>query len=309
MNNPRVVILGTIDEPLAKDIHHRFGSIHLKNPENWSGQIPNRHEVEAIIMRSPFTLRADEIDFFPKLRGVIRAGSGLDGIDVESLTQRNIRFYRCSGNANGVAELVFGMILSLCRRIAVNHQSLIDGHWEKFSQVDEEIYSKNITIVGYGQVGQRVAAIAKAFAMNINIVEHDSNLVHKVGLASRIGASITANLKSCLGSTDVLVLCCPLTDQTKYLINSDVLNQMKDSAIVINVARGGVWSFSEVIAALDRGDIGGAGVDVYEIEPPVDYSQFTHPLLCATPHIGGQTKQSQQRIASSIKTKLESILL
>ena len=253
----------------------------------------------AIIVRNRTQVTAALVAKAPKLEVVGRLGVGLDNIDLKACAARNITVCPAIGaNAVSVAEYVIGSALILARGAAYfGSQSLVDGRWPREAAGNGwEIAGKRLGIIGYGNIGQTVAERARA--MGMSIVAFDDY----VPASSPAWAETTrVSLDDLLRTSDVVSLHCPLTPETRHIIDAARLATMKKGALLINAARGGVVDEAALAAALKNGHLGGAAVDVFDIEPIDAKSGAAFagvPNVILTPHVAGVTRESNARISS-----------
>ena len=250
-------------------------------------------DYDAIVIRSATRLDAELLSQGEKLKVVARAGIGVDNVDVAAATERGILVVNSpTANLLSATEHTFALMLALARNVPAADRSMRAGEWNRKGFVGTELQGKTLGVVGFGQIGQRVAARAKAFDMEV--VAYDPFM--DAGMGERLEVELLP-LGEMLGRSDFVTLHVPLTDQTRGVLSSAEMAQMKPGAMLINCARGGVVDEAALIEALDSGHLAGAAIDVFETEPPTDRRLAEHPLTVTTPHIGAQTREAQERIA------------
>jgi D-3-phosphoglycerate dehydrogenase / 2-oxoglutarate reductase len=262
---------------------------------------PRLHELigdyDALIVRSATKVTRDLLEAARSLRVVGRAGIGVDNIDVAAATERGVLVVNSpTANLLSATEHTFALLLALARRVVDADRSLKAGTWDRKSHVGVELYRKTLGIVGFGQIGQRVAQRARAFEMEV--LAYDPYLNAEV--ARGLDVEPLEDLDELLRRADAITFHTPLTDQTRGLLDRERLALMKEGALVVNCGRGGVIDEEALLEALDAGRLGGAALDVFAQEPPADYRLAAHPRVVATPHIGAQTHEAQERIATEI---------
>ncbi len=226
----------------------------------------------------------------PNLKVVSAGGVGYDHIDVEEANKRGITVAICAGcNNHAVSELAFGMMLNLARQIRPADIAMRgDDSWGRFS--GGELWGKTLGVVGVGRVGKATALLGRAFGMRIlaNDVDWDITFANEHGFSY-------VPLDTLLRESDYISLHCPLTTVTRGLIDEDAIDKMKETAILINTARGPIVKQEALVNALATKRIAGAGLDVFEVEPHPDnpYIEFDNVIL--TPHIGGSTAEAFDR--------------
>jgi len=244
-----------------------------------------------IIANSP--LSGEVIRSAPKLKMISVAFTGVDHVDADACRERNIVVCNAQGYCtDAVAELTFGLIISVLRNIVACDARTREGK-TKDGLVGYELLGKTLGIVGTGAIGRRVAEIAKVFGCKI--IGYD---IYPNEQAREIGIEYVS-LEKLFSESDIITLHTPLTEETKHLVNKERIALMKPTAIIINAARGPVVDSQALADALNEGRIAGAGIDVFEDEPPISPD---HPLLNAknvtvTPHIAFATKESIYRRA------------
>jgi (S)-sulfolactate dehydrogenase len=256
-------------------------------------------DARGIIVRNRTQVTAALIAKAPKLQVVGRLGVGLDNIDLPACAARNITVCPAIGaNAVSVAEFVIGSALMLARSAAYfGSAALVGGKWPREAAGNGwEITGKRLGIIGYGNIGQTVAGRARAMGMTVAAFDDympASSPAWKD--ATRLG------LDDLLATSDVVSLHCPLTPETKNMLDATRLARMKKGALLINAARGGVVVEADLAAALKSGHLGGAAMDVFDIEPIDAASGAVFagvPNVILTPHVAGVTRESNARISS-----------
>ena len=253
-----------------------------------------------VVVTNKVILDAQTLEAADALRLVCVAATGTNNVDLEAARRRgitvcNVRDY----GTPSVVEHVFALILSLRRRLQDYRHALARGEWQRsphFCLLDypmTELRGKTLGIIGYGVLGQAVARVGEAFGMRILIAQRPGG----PAAAGRIP------LDDLIASADVISLHCPLTEATRGLIDADALARMKPEALLINTARGAIVDARALVSALRRGDIGGAGIDVLDPEPPA----ADHPLLATdlpnlivTPHVAWASREARQRLADQL---------
>lgn len=237
-----------------------------------------------------------------RLKVVSAGGVGYDHIDIDEAARRGIAVCNCAGcNNRSVAELAFGMMLSLSRQIYQSDRAMREGKWGRF--FGPELWGKTIGIVGLGRVGKSVAQLAKGFGMRIlaNDVAWDITYADEHGISY-------VPLDRLLQESDYVTLHTPLTPWTHNLIDERAIELMKPSAYLINTARGPIVKEAALCDALKRDRIAGAGLDVFEIEPTYDcaYREFDNVII--TPHIGGASNEAYDRSLQLALLNVTSVL-
>ncbi|MGQ9618520.1 MAG: hydroxyacid dehydrogenase [Candidatus Aminicenantia bacterium] len=242
---------------------------------------------EAIIVRSATKVTKKVIDSAENLKIIVRAGIGLDNIDVKAAEEKGIKVANTpTATSISVAELTLGLMLSLARRIPYANQSMKERRWEKKTLEGTELYGKTLGIIGFGRIGKEVSKRAKAFGMEI--------IVYDVIKITDLDVK-QVELDELLRSSDYITIHVPLTDQTRGMISKREFEKMKDGVFILNMARGGIVDEKALLEALNSGKVKGAGLDVFEKEPPEDFTLIEHPNVVCTPHVGAAAEEGQER--------------
>ena len=250
-------------------------------------------DVDALLLR-PGMLSKRVIDTADRLKIIAVHGAGVDQVDVQAATEKGVFVTNApGGNANAVAELTFGLILSVIRRIAWADRHVREGKWEEARFLGTELQGKTIGIIGLGRVGSRVAKIAKAFGMEI--LAYDPYISQE--RAKKVDAT-SVTLETLLKESEVVTIHVPLTEETRGMIGKEELKSMKRSTILINVARGPIVDEAALYEGLKTDLIAGAALDVLQEEPPSPNNPlFQLDNIVITPHMGGSSTRALKTIA------------
>jgi D-3-phosphoglycerate dehydrogenase len=265
-----------------------------------AGLDPALGPCEVLVVRSGVTMSSDVLSRAPGLRLVVRAGSGLDNLDLDHLSSRGIRLVRVPGpGARAVAELTFGLILAAARRIAEADRQVRAGSWRKHELAGPLLEGKVLGIVGAGSIGSTVGRLGVAWGMRVVgcIAEGD-----EVSRARLDGTGIElVDLDAVLAAADILTIHVPLLPSTRHLVNDEVLARLKPGSIVINAARGGVLDEEALYEALASGHLAAAGLDVHEQEGDGVVPKLADlPNVVLTPHIGAMASDAQRQIGARV---------
>ncbi len=258
-----------------------------------------------IVVRSRTTITKEMIDKADNCKIIARVGVGLDNVDQVAAKAKNIRVINAvEGAMNAVAELVLGFMLSLARQTARGDRAIRDGKWLKKELKGTELRGKYLGIIGLGNIGKRLARLARALNMNIigyDVMPIDEEFAKEVGL-------MKADLNTLLQSSDYISIHVPLLDSTYHLLDAQKMSTMKKTAKIINTSRGGVVDEDALYEAIKNGNLGGAALDVFEQEPATGNKLAELDNVILTPHIGAQTKEAQSLAANVIGEKIIQIL-
>ena len=256
-------------------------------PEQLGEELKN---YDVLVVRSATKVRKPVIDAAVKggrLKLVIRAGVGVDNIDVAYAMENGIKVTNTPNSSSAsVAELAIGHMFALARFIAASNVTMREGKWEKKKYKGIELAGKTLGLVGFGRISREVAKKAEALGMTVlytDIIGEAQNCTYEY-----------CQFADVLKRSDFLSLHVPFTG--KPVIGADEIAMMKDGAYLINCARGGVVSEKALLDALNSGKIAGAGIDVFEEEPSKNLDLINHPNVSVTPHIGASTSEAQKRI-------------
>ena len=261
-------------------------------------------DYDGILIRSATKLTADILENCSNLKVIGRAGVGVDNVDLDVATKNKILVMNTPlGNLEATAELTVGLMFSLYRHIHNANASTHEGKWEKAKFMGTELKGKTLGIVGFGNIGQRVAEICKVIGMQILT---NSNSASDETLNS-FGAK-KVSTEELISSSDVLSLHTKLNDQTKNMLNKESIATMKSSSVIINCARGGLINESDLKDALNNDVIAGAAIDVYETEPATENVMFGAKNLLLTPHLGASSKEAQSNVAIDVANQVADFL-
>jgi len=257
-------------------------------------------EYDAIIVRGRTKVTAAVIEAATRLRVAGRAGVGVDNIDLNSAKAHGVTVVNSPiATTLAVAELTFGLMLSLIREIPRADAALKAGNWLKKELEGIELAGKTLGVIGFGRIGCNVAKFAKAFDMRV--VAFDPLLDNDE--ITRRGAN-PATYDELLQQADIITLHIPLTADSRNLINAEAIAKMKDGVRIVCAARGGVIDEEALLQGLESNKIAGVALDVFTAEPPGMTALVEHPRVIGTPHIGAQTAEAQERAAVDIATEV-----
>ena len=265
-------------------------------------------QFDGIIVRSATKITRDVIRAGKKLKIIVRAGTGYDNINIEECNKHGIVVLITPlGNVNAVVELTIGLMLNFARNIYKANTSMREGKWDKKSLRGSELQGKTVGVIGLGNIG--AAVVKKCQVFNMNVVAFDRFVPKKRG--QDLGVELLDNFDDFLARSDYITIHVPLTVQTKDLISYSEIEKMKSTAIIVNVARGGVVNEQALYNALKNNKIGGACIDVFSKEPvdPKDVPPFIELDNCiTTPHLGASTYEAQIEVAKLASERIVTAL-
>ncbi len=282
-------LLALAEEKLGNRAEIVYYDTRVTDPDTLAGRAEDADI--AVISNLPF--KKEVMERCPKLKMLSVAFTGVDHVDMDYCHERGILVSNCAGYSNtAVSELVFGLALSLYRRIIECDRAVRAGK-DKTGLVGLELSGKKFGIIGMGAIGTRTAQLAKAFGCEVLGFNRSPRQIEGVRMT---------DLDTLLSECDIVSLHVPLTDETKGLIGERELSLMKPDAVLINTARGPVVDSRALAAALKEGRLAGAAVDVYETEPPIaqDHPLLTAPNVTATPHVAFATKEALYQRAAIV---------
>jgi D-3-phosphoglycerate dehydrogenase len=251
---------------------------------------------DALVIRGRTRVIRPVLEAGIKLRVIGRAGVGVENIDLATAQAKHITVINApTATTLAVAELTFGLIFSLLRAIPKADASMKTGIWRKKDFIGTELAGKTLGIIGVGRIGTAVAQRAAPFSMGI--LGHDP-LISIDEIQSRGAKPVT--LDDLYANADIISLHLPLNPDTRGLIDGHALTSMKRGVYLISTARGGIIDETALLARLESGQVAGAALDVFSQEPPGLSALVAHPNVIATPHVGAQTAEAQERAAVHI---------
>ncbi|HXW37743.1 MAG TPA: hydroxyacid dehydrogenase [Nitrososphaerales archaeon] len=260
---------------------------------------------QVLIVRSRTKVDGEVLDAATSLRLIVRPGTGLDNVDVDRAKSKGVTVFNSPESlVEAVAEHVTLLMLALSRKLVEADEATLAGEWTKQKLMGSELKGKTLGIVGLGRIGRRIGEIASVLGMSI--LAYDVIPIPTEVLRS-MGGSVS-DLEGVFGDSDYVTLHVPLTSETKHLVDSARIASMKRTAFIINTSRGGVVDERALAEALRTGVIAGAGLDVFEEEPPSG-PILSAPNVILTPHIAGQTIEAQESAVSAIGDKVRAFFL
>ena len=265
---------------------------------------PALREFDAAVIRSATKIQAAQIDACQnsRLKCIVRAGVGLDNIDVAYAQDHGIDVYNTpQASAESVAELALAHIFSCARYISICGKSMRDGRWEKKACGEGiEVRGKTLGIIGFGRIGQTLGQLAQALGMEVLAYDISRNKSFESDTIRYV------DLEELLEKSDFVSLHTPAIDG-RPLVDAAFLSKMKHGAIFINTSRGNNVDEQALLDALNSGKIRAAGLDVYAQEPAANHELYSHPHVSCTPHIGAATQEAQGRIGAEIVEIIENV--
>lgn len=295
--------LGITEENLSERISKKLGNLceivyHKDRNEDIKTLIERSKDADVVVL-SNIKYPREVIEKCDNLKMICVAFTGFDHVDILSCKEKNVEVCNCAGYSTvAVADVVFGMVLSLSRNL-IECNNVVRNEGTKDGLVGFELEGKTFGVLGLGAIGLRVATIAKAFGCKVLAYSRTEKQIEGIEFVDK---------ETLLRESDIVSLHVPQNDETLNLISKNELELMKKTAFLINTARGPVVNSEDLANALRCGDIAGAGVDVFETEPPIEKE---HPLLncpnvIATPHIAFASVQAFEKRADIVASNIKS---
>ena len=268
------------------------------------------HEYEGIIVRSKITLFEETLQKAKKLKFIGRPGSGLDLIDLEYCRENDIVVCRsATSNSNAVAEHTLGMLLAWMNNLVKANNEVKNMVWHREANRGFEIMGKTIGIIGFGNTGSRFAKKLQGFG--VTVLAYDR---YKEGFAKEYPYVKESNLEEICAKADIVSFHLPLNKETKYYLNTDLIEAFVKPLLVINTSRGPIINTRDLIKGLDKGKIRGACLDVLEHEKPEEYTElernmyenlFSREEILLSPHVAGWSAKSKIQMESFLLDEIE----
>lgn len=250
---------------------------------------------DAIIVRSATKLTPALLEGQTRLKLIVRAGVGVDNIDLPAATRQGIIVMNTpAGNTTSTAEHTIAMLMALSRFIGPAYASMKEGKWDRKSFTGVQLAGKTIAVVGLGRIGLSVAK--RCNALEMKVLGYDPFLSHEK--AAESGIELYRDIDELITKCDYLTVHTPFTEETKGLINAERLAKMKKGVRIVNCARGGIVDEGALADAIEKGHVAGAAIDVFVKEPPEPENRLPKlPQVLATPHLGASTDEAQEQVA------------
>jgi D-3-phosphoglycerate dehydrogenase len=297
----KIHINDPLDENALKKLQNELPDLEITSEHLEKDVLKDKiKEIDVLIVRSATKVTKEILEHADKLKIVARAGMGLDNIDVDTAKLKGITVLNTPGqNSLSVAELVIGMVLDIYRHITRGTIGLKNEQWEKKQLEGLELSQKTFGIIGFGYVGKNLAQLLKGFQTNTLVYD-----VFEISEEEQKNYNVRqVTLEELLQNSDIISLHIPKNEKTYHFISEPQIKMMKDGAVIINAARGGVLDENAVLKYLKNGKLLGVGLDVFEEEPPKGdlYKElFALQNVVVTPHIGASTKEAQERVGINI---------
>jgi len=302
---PKVLISDSMSNVAQKIFEKNKISVDVKIGLSEEEIIKIIPDYDGMVVRSATKVTKKIILAGKKLKAIARAGAGVDNIDVPVAKENNMIVMNTpGGNSNATAEHTFALIMSLLRKIPFANETTHKGKWEKKNIKGTELSKKTLGIVGFGNVGVRLSNLVKGFDMNI--------LVNSKSLESRkkdYPHLKNVSFDELISSSDIISFHCKAAKDGKPLITKDHYKKMKNTAYIVNAARGNIVDEKDLNDALNENLISGAALDVYSKEPAKENILFNNPKVILSPHIAASTKEASIIVAEMAANQISNFLL
>ncbi|MFX1571970.1 MAG: hydroxyacid dehydrogenase [Promethearchaeota archaeon] len=267
-------------------------------------------DYDGIVVRSRTKLTADVLENANKLKVIGRAGVGLDNVDSEKASEKNIEVLNTpEAPAVSVAEFALGLMLALARKISYADRTTHEGKWNKNECLGYTLNGKKLGLIGFGNIAKHLAKITIAMGADVGVYSRFSKGQVAIDEAKKMGCSIYSSVEDLLKEVQIISLHLPSSPQTVNIINEQRIKLMRKDAILINTARGNLVDEKALIKALKEKEIAGAALDVYREEPLKDQTLINwDENLILTPHIASQSIENQTAAATMIAEKMSNYL-
>ncbi len=306
MKNTKVLICDPLDAEGVKKLEQAGFLVDVKptiSADELRGTVA---DYDALIVRSRTKVPRNIIEAGNRIKLIGRVGVGLDNIDLKAAEEKGVRVVNThEAPAEAVAELTVGLMLSLARNVPQADLSMKEEKWIKSRLSGWELKGKTLGVIGLGNIGERVARLAKAFGMCILITKRtppDPRLL-------RVLEAEFIPLSELLRRSDIISIHIPSSAETHHLFGEKEFALMKKGACLVNTSRGSIIDEKALLKALQNGMLRGAALDVYEYEPPTNWTLMKLPNVVCTPHIGAETEEAQRNGALLMAEKVISFFI
>jgi D-3-phosphoglycerate dehydrogenase len=308
VTSPRVLIADSISQSGVDELARENAlEVTIKTGLNERELVELIPPFSALVVRSQTKVTAEILNAGNKLRVVGRAGVGVDNVDVETATRRGVVVLNApGGNTISTAEHAFSLLLCVARKIPQADANVRTERWDKKNFEGVELYNKTLGVIGMGRIGSELSRRAISFGMRV--VAYDPYL--SATRARSLQIELVDDLDDLLAGADFISLHTPLTAETRHILDAARLRKTKRGVRIINCARGGLVDEAALAQAVREGQVAGAALDVFEVEPlPPDSPLRAAPNIILTPHLGASTAEAQESVGIEIAQSIRAVLL
>lgn len=298
----KILICDKLNQKVSNELKKIGNCLDISESDNKSSDLLKEiSNAEIIVIRSGTTLTSDILEHAKKLKIIARCGVGVDNIDLSYAKNNDILVTNSpAANLISVVELTVALIINASRKITLADKHVKNSEWNRSKFLGVELYGKTLGIIGFGKAGKLVSERMKAFGMTV--------VFYDPFISDWEGQEQSLELDELLKVSDVVSIHVVKTKETENLLSEEKLNLLKESAILVNTSRGGVIDEKYLVELLKNNKLFGAGLDVFETEPPLNVNDLDEINLVTTPHIGASTAEAQLKAGIDTVENIKKIL-
>jgi len=298
----KILICDKLNQKVSNKLKKIGNCLDISESDNKSSDLLKEIcNAEIIVIRSGTTLTSDILEHAKELKIIARCGVGVDNIDLSYAKNNDILVTNSpAANLISVVELTVALIINACRKITLADKHVKNSEWNRSKFLGVELYGKTLGIIGFGKAGKLVSERMKAFGMSV--------VFYDPFIPDWEGQEQSLELDELLKVSDVVSVHVVKTKETENLLSEEKLNLLKESAILVNTSRGGVIDEKYLVELLKNNKLFGAGLDVFETEPPLNVNELDEINLVTTPHIGASTAEAQLKAGIDTVENIKKIL-
>jgi D-3-phosphoglycerate dehydrogenase len=298
----KIIICDKLNQKVSNELEKIGNCLDISESDNKSSDLLKEiSNAEIVVIRSGTTLTSDILEHAKELKIIARCGVGVDNIDLSYAKNNNILVTNSpAANLISVVELTVALIINASRKITLADKHVKSSDWNRSKFLGIELYGKTLGIIGFGKAGKLVSERMKAFGMSV--------VFYDPFISDWEGEEQSLELDELLKVSDVVSVHVVKTKETENLLSEEKLCLLKESAILVNTSRGGVIDEKYLVELLKNNKLFGAGLDVFETEPPLNVNEFDKINLVTTPHIGASTAEAQLKAGIDTVENIKKIL-
>lgn len=298
----KIIICDKLNQKVSNELEKIGNCLDISESDNKSSDLLKEiSNAEIVVIRSGTTLTSDILEHAKELKIIARCGVGVDNIDLSYAKNNNILVTNSpAANLISVVELTVALIINASRKITLADKHVKSSDWNRSKFLGIELYGKTLGIIGFGKAGKLVSERMKAFGMSV--------VFYDPFISDWEGEEQSLELDELLKVSDVVSVHVVKTKETENLLSEEKLSLLKESAILVNTSRGGVIDEKYLVELLKNNKLFGAGLDVFETEPPLNVNEFDKINLVTTPHIGASTAEAQLKAGIDTVENIKKIL-
>lgn len=298
----KILICDKLNQKVSNELEKIGNCLDISESDNKSSDLLKEiSNAEIVVIRSGTTLTSDILEHAKELKIIARCGVGVDNIDLSYAKNNNILVTNSpAANLISVVELTVALIINASRKITLADKHVKSSDWNRSKFLGIELYGKTLGVIGFGKAGKLVSERMKAFGMSV--------VFYDPFISDWEGEEQSLELDELLKVSDVVSVHVVKTKETENLLSEEKLSLLKESAILVNTSRGGVIDEKYLVELLKNNKLFGAGLDVFETEPPLNVNEFDKINLVTTPHIGASTAEAQLKAGIDTVENIKKIL-